>query len=58
MTLAETSLLEEPLCRPAPTDTPVREPSRERGGARRQILQIPPGSTVGLEQGAQFGALR
>jgi len=42
MTLAETSLLEEPFCRPAPTDAPtVREPPRERGGARDVVVPLP-----------------
>lgn len=42
MTLAETSLLEEPSCRPQPIETPVvREPTRERGGARDVIVPIP-----------------
>ena len=42
MTLAETSLLEEPFCRPQPIQTPVvREPTRERGGARDVIVPIP-----------------
>ena len=37
MTLAETSLFEEPACRPSPTPAPVRE----RGGARDVIVPIP-----------------
>ncbi|KDP92715.1 alpha/beta hydrolase, partial [Brevundimonas sp. EAKA] len=37
MTLAETSLLEEPACRPTPSAAPVRE----RGGARDVIVSIP-----------------
>ena len=42
MTLAETSLLEEPFCRPQPIDTPAgHEPTRERGGARDVIVPIP-----------------
>ena len=41
MTLAETSLLEEPPCRPQPLDTPVVAPVRERGSARDVIVPIP-----------------
>ena len=41
MTLAETPLLEEPFCRPTPISTPVREPARERGGARDVIVPSP-----------------
>ena len=44
MTLAETSLLEEPFCRPQPTETPVRAPAppvRERGGARDVVVPLP-----------------
>jgi len=37
MTLAETSLLEEPDCRPQPT----AKPARERGGARDVIVPLP-----------------
>jgi homoserine O-acetyltransferase/O-succinyltransferase len=37
MTLAETTLLEEPFCRPQPIDSPVRE----RGGARDVIVPLP-----------------
>ena len=38
MTLAETTLLEDPDSRRATALTPVREPTRERGGARDVIL--------------------
>ena len=38
MTLAETSLLEEPFCRLQPIHTPV---ARERGGARDVIVPLP-----------------
>lgn len=41
MTLAETTLLEDPDCRRATALTPVREPTRERGGARDVIVPIP-----------------
>jgi len=44
MTLAETSLFEEPFCRPQPTETPVRAPAppvRERGGARDVAVPLP-----------------
>lgn len=37
MTLAEPALFEQPLCRPAPSDAPVRE----RGGARDVTAAIP-----------------